>query len=674
MTNYWAIAIGINQYQFLQPLMYAQWDAYCLQQCLQTTAQFPPGQCRVLTDTSAPVGGQSTVPTRSSIQHHIVDVCQKQVGAEDVLWVFFSGYGACDGGRDYLMPLDGDPRQPISAGIPMSELMATLKTAPTSNILLLLDMKQFGGGSGNGTENLLGQHTLALAQEHQIATVLSCQPGQFAHETLALRQGIFTAALLEAIQQVGCITLEHLTQYLGDRLPELSEQHWRPRQDPAIFIPTELRYQLILPGKGIPGEGAPAKDPRAVPGGTPGWDSPPSEQPRSPVQDTVPPTASPPPSPESPPASNLPIPQPSPSPAPSSSEDDREGDQQFWRDLLKWGGALLALLLLGVLIRNWSAFRGNPDANPSNGNAAERLQSAPSGALPTAQTNLQNSGSSAPSDTANPSPLDFDPEFSEGSIDSPLEAAQQAIVAGSPLEALDILDQVPANEQTERYANLRAEAERLNNQVIQTNQAILNEALASMNRAREETPVNQASDFHRAMEQASRIQPGQPLYDEAQQAIQRWSYVIFALPKARANTGDFADAIASARLIPSSQEDAYAKAQAFIQQWQQNITQTSASQEVIEQASTLIQPGQASSYNDAIAQLRSIQPNQPGHEEVRAQINQWSKDIMEIAYARSSEGNVYEAINAAALVPNDAEVFLEAREAIEGWRTELRGN
>ncbi len=670
MTNYWAIAIGINQYQSFQPLMYAQWDAYSLQQCLQQDGLFPSSQCRLLTDTSPPVDGYSTQPSRQQIQHHIVDVCQRHIDVDDVLWVFFSGYGACDGRRDYLMPLDGDPRQSIATGIPMSELFATLKTTPTSNIVLLLDMKQFGGGTASESGHLLGQHTLALAQEHQIPTILSCQPGQFAHETLALRQGLFTAALLEGIQHAGCITLEHLAQYLGDRLPELSEQHWRPRQDPAILIPPELRYQLILPGKEKPGSRAPGdqRSPFVTPGSAPDVAPEPEESP------PAPPRA---PTQGSPPSAPAPTPTPAPLPAPlvpgvqpgEETEPSTEDDQRFWRDLLKWGGALLALLLLGVLIRNWSAFRGGPDVAPSNDNASERIQPAPS----SAQANASNGTPAAPAATENTPPLNFDAE-SNVPIDSPLDAAQQAIAAGLPLKALDILDQVPARNQTEQYATLRAEAEQLTNQVEQTNRAILNAALASMNQAREEAPVNQASDFHRAMEQASRIESGQPFYDEAQQYIERWSYVILDLAQARANTGEYEDAIASARLIPPSQEDAYAQAQQFIQQWQQNITQTSATQDAIEQASALIQPDQASSYNDAIAQLRRIQPDQPGYEAVRAQINQWSKDILQIAYARLNDGDVYKAINAAALVPDDAEVYLEAREAIEGWRTELRGN
>jgi len=680
MANYWAIAIGINQYQFLQPLMYAHWDAYCLQQCLYDV-QFPPHHCRLLTDTSPPAAEHATVPTRENIQHHIVDLCQGRVAADDVLWVFFSGYGVHDNGRDYLLPIDGNYTQPVSTGIPVSELFATLKTAKTSNIFVLLDMKRFGGSIG-ADHAQLGQHTLSLAQEHEIAVILACQPGQFSHETLALRQGLFTAAVLEGIQHSGCITLEHLTQYLGDRLPQLSEQHWRPRQDPAAVIPQQLRYQLFLPGKGSSGS------PGTAPGNESGSGTVPVTSPEAPPSNgknqqqpypAVPPvTGQPVPSPGSPPVKE-PLPRDSSKPAPAP-----DSDPEFWPNLLKWGGLLLVLLLMGVLIRNWDTLRGNSDPSspgtPAENTGANLDNAAPMSSSSGNSNGLSSANDSADNDSAGISPGDSSLanasvlNFEADSPEAALEGAEQAIAAGLPLKALELLDQVPANAQTERYADLRAEAERLNNQLTQTNQAILDEALASMNRGREEAPVNQASDFHRAMTQATRIQPGQPLYNVAQNYIERWSYVILDLAKARANTGSYDDAIASAQLIPDSQAEPYGRAQQFVSQWQQQATQTSASQDAIAQASTLIQPGQASTYNDAIAQLRSIQPEQPGYAEVRAQINQWSQEILQIAYTRADSGDIYEAINAAGLVPEDAEVYLEAREAIEGWRTQVRGN
>jgi len=648
MTNYWAIAVGINQYQRLQPLMYAQRDASAIQQFLVEEAQFSDSQCRLLTDTSPTVNGQSTVPNRENIQQFVVQICQQAIQPEDVLWFFWSGYAVQHQERDYLLPLDGDPNQPIATGIPMSELFATLRTAPTQNIVVLLDMKRCQGTFDDGSR--LGDHTLALASEHNLAVFLGCQPDQFAHETLALRQGLFTTALLEGLRSYGCSTLAHLSQYLGDRLPELSQQHWRPPQDAAMVIPAELRYQLILPGKTSPVE-------KPLPPQVPGLDfsqtqpsAPPEFEP--PTVDSSEITPSPPGQVTSAPPSQL--------STENEAEAEVEQDDEFWPKLLKWGGLLLGLLLAGVVIRNWSALRGSDESPqfPGGANGAEVIP------IP------------ADMEDAAVIPEDLAVDDEVQSSDNPQEAlqqAKQALTIGQSDEALQWLDQVPADEQSGEYATLRAEAEQLSSQVGQTNRAILDEAIASMNRSRENTPVNQASDFHRALTQANRIQPGQPLYDEAQQAIQRWSRIILDLAEARAKTGNYTDAIASAQLVPPSQTEIRQLAEQQINTWQNRVSQQTANADAIATAEALIQPGNASSYNDAIAQLRAIQPGQPGYNQSRVQIDTWGQDILAIAYNRADEEDLYEAINAAALVPEDSSVYLEAREAIAGWRQQLRG-
>lgn len=652
MTNYWAIAIGINQYQHLQPLMYAQRDAYAIQQFLLQEAQFPGSQCRLLTDTSPAIGEHSTIPTRENIQHFVVQICQQAIQPQDVLWFFWSGYAVQHQERDYLLPIDGDPTQPVATGIPMSELFATLRTAPTQNIVVLLDMKR--GSSTLNEEPRLGYHSLALASEHKLAAFLACQPDQFSHETLALRQGLFTTALLEGLRSYGCVTLAHLAQYLSDRLPELSQQHWRPQQVPAVSIPAELRYQLILPGKPTSPDGA-------LPPDVPGLDLSrplPVELPN--LEPSTEGTSGLAPSPSEP---VTPVSQPE-SPAMVEDESDSRDNEHFWTRLLKWGGLLFGLLLAGVLIRNWSALRGTDDSpqTPGGANGAEVIP--------------------VPNDTSNdiedaaviPEDLGSDTAFQ--TTDDPqvaFQRANQALAAGQPEEALRWLDQVPSAEQTEEYASLRASAEQLSGQVGQTNRAILDEAIASMNRARENTPVNQASDFHRAITQANRIQPGQPLYDEAQQAIQRWSRIILDLAEARAKTGNYQDAIASAQLVPPSQADIRQVAEQRISEWQESLAQESVNANAIAQAEALIQPGNASSYSEAIAQLRSIQPGQPGYNQSRVQIDALGQEILAIAYDRAADGDLYEAVNAAALVPEDSSVYLEAREAIAGWRQQLRG-
>jgi len=62
MANYWAIAIGINQYQVFQPLDYAQADAEALKDFLVTQGGFLPQNCLLMTNTSPPIG--ETPPTQ----------------------------------------------------------------------------------------------------------------------------------------------------------------------------------------------------------------------------------------------------------------------------------------------------------------------------------------------------------------------------------------------------------------------------------------------------------------------------------------------------------------------------------------------------------------------------------------------------------------------------------
>ncbi|MCU0569832.1 MAG: caspase family protein [Oculatellaceae cyanobacterium Prado106] len=243
MANYWAIAIGINQYQSFQPLIYAQRDAQQFWDFMSQEGGFGDDHCLLMTDgTSAP--DHITYPNRGNIQSRVLQVCQQILKPGDLLWVFFSGYGVRHEGKDYLMPVEGDPAKVAATGVAMESLYRILNTAPTDNVILTLDMNRSQSVlAGEG----VGEQIVALAKQYGIATLLSCRPNQFSHETLALRQGLFTTALIEAMRYQGCVTLEQLVQYLGDRLPELSEHHWRPPQEPDAFIPPEKEYLLIVP-------------------------------------------------------------------------------------------------------------------------------------------------------------------------------------------------------------------------------------------------------------------------------------------------------------------------------------------------------------------------------------------------------------------------------------------
>ena len=239
----WAISIGINQYEFLQPLSYAQHDAQAMHRFLVEAGGVPAEQCLLLTETSPPQWGKSTYPDRETIQSWLDLLIQRYIQPGDVLWCFFSGYGVCQQGQDYLMPIEGNPAAIATTAIPLEAIFRSLRQVAEATVLVLLDINR----NESSSHETVGTHTEHLASITGIPTILSCQSGQFSRETSALGHGFFTAALLESLRDNRSITLAAVEQYLSDRLPELSEHYWRPIQQAVTICPDEKRQQPLLP-------------------------------------------------------------------------------------------------------------------------------------------------------------------------------------------------------------------------------------------------------------------------------------------------------------------------------------------------------------------------------------------------------------------------------------------
>ncbi|NJO73740.1 MAG: hypothetical protein HC833_08250 [Leptolyngbyaceae cyanobacterium RM1_406_9] len=694
MTSYWAIAVGINQYKSFQPLVYAQRDARAMRDFWVGEAGFAPDQCLLLIDSNTAVDRGAIYPSRDNIRSYVAELCQEQLPAGSFLWCFFSGYGMRFEGRDYLMPIDGDPEQVSTTGVAVEELFKLLKTAPTDKILLTLDMNRSQNAlAGEG----VGEQTVVLADTYGIATLLSCQPEQASYETLALRQGLFTAALLEGLRYRGCITPDSLAHYLSDRLPALSDYHWRPKQQPLAIIPVEQRHQLILPQRAIAKVGVYGSDRVSddLPTDLPASSSVSSSQ-NLIVYPTLPSNAD-----EFEPvlaseALNGNIepfngkgtnrPDSSASVNVAYEDVDSVSDDLFWQRVRLWGGAAMLLLILGVLLSNWSALRNSflPDLEPTSENSAEpeaiaptASPASPSPAAPETSSSpaddVSSQGASsfmappASSDAGLPPNASSPPAEIPAELSASVEAARAALQNQRQEEAIALLDQVPPEQRTEDYNQLRTQAEQALEQVRQRNQTILNNARAVLSRSRALNATNQASDFSQAIVQVRQIRPGQPLYDQAQRSITTWSQVILDLAEGRAGQGNLNSAIAAAQLVPSTNPEVYSAAQQAIAQWQQQQT----NQETLQQARSLIRRNQASSYHRAIAVARQISAGQPLHNEAQQQIGEWSQTILDLARSRANQGQLNRAIQTAVLVPANTPAHAAAQEAVANWRSQL---
>ncbi|MGV0024874.1 hypothetical protein [Phormidesmis priestleyi] len=548
MTNHWAVAVGIDHYQFLQPLQFAQQDAQGLCECLVSEAGFLPDRCLLFTDTSPEVLNRSTYPSRGNLQGWLDYLKKDLVQPDDWLWVFFSGYGVSWQGQDYLMPIEADPTSVPETGILLRSLYESLKNLPTDRVLVLLDVNR---SQAAGLGEKFGIQTAELASSARIPTVFSSKPEQFSHEASALGHGLFTAALLEGLRSHQCSTLASLEDFLKERLPELCDHHDRPLQDPVLVVssPDQL-YQVTTPvdwaemeaWNGVESNPFDLEADFFVPPLTeddlastnPNLDpAAPIDAYRDPYEDL----------PQSPPVPDLELEEPTFSepaeknqvvgaPFPMSnqvsdqvSETDQRSvppesdapDRVFWERILFGGGAVLLLLLLGVLFRNWQTFTGQQTATtPAQSSPKSTQLTTPKGQSPKPTTKP----------TTNPKP-----------------------VAVAPQTAGKVAPKPPAPTSPSQPQN---------------SQALLNEARSLIK-------PTLASDANKAIERAQRIPPGDPLYDQAQQDIDRWSRDILEIARKRAAEKSYKQAIAAAQLVPKERPQVYAEAQKAIADWQKRV-------------------------------------------------------------------------------------------------------
>ncbi|MEH2308461.1 SUMF1/EgtB/PvdO family nonheme iron enzyme [Nostoc sp.] len=243
MAKNWAIAIGINQYDYLQPLNYAKRDAQLMQEFLGNEAGFE--RIFFFSDDSPELAGKSTRPTRTNLLRVLRQLFDNPfMGAGDNFWFFFSGHGIRYADRDYLMPCDGDPEDIENTAIAINFVTERLRRCGADNVVLILDAcRNEGKKTGEG----IGRQTAEEARQQGVISIFSCIPQEYSYEIEALQQGAFTTALLEGLGIQGrCATVERLEQYLKFRVPELVRQYKNTRQTPYVIAEPVNKSHLIL--------------------------------------------------------------------------------------------------------------------------------------------------------------------------------------------------------------------------------------------------------------------------------------------------------------------------------------------------------------------------------------------------------------------------------------------
>lgn len=174
-----------------------------------------------------------------------------QAKPEDVFVFYYAGHGTLDEDNDneyYLVPTDitklyGDQAQLQEKGISADDLKNYLAKIKPQKQLVLMDACHSGGAIKSINVRAAASEEKAivqLARASGVVMIASSGTQQFASEFDALQHGVFTYALLEALDGEADagddkVTVNELKIFMEERVPELSNKYGGKPQYPTGF-------------------------------------------------------------------------------------------------------------------------------------------------------------------------------------------------------------------------------------------------------------------------------------------------------------------------------------------------------------------------------------------------------------------------------------------------------
>lgn len=251
-SNLHILAIGINEYANVKyNLNYARPDAEALTKKLQERGSrlYKQVILHTLMDQQA---------TAENIRKKFEEVAH-QANPADLFVFFYAGHGSIEnsGGKEeyFMVPhnclqLYGDTLQLQQKAISKTQLEEFLTSIKAQKQLIILDACHSGSAVRGLSKRrgLMEEKAITqLARSTGSALIASSGSQQYAVEFDVLRHGVFTYALLEALdgkadragastEKDRLISVNELVSYLEDRVPELSEKYGRVRQNPTKTI------------------------------------------------------------------------------------------------------------------------------------------------------------------------------------------------------------------------------------------------------------------------------------------------------------------------------------------------------------------------------------------------------------------------------------------------------
>ena len=244
MTEYWAVIVGVGEYQYFGELASAHNDAMGLYE--QLAPIYGDDHIMLLVDNEA---------TKDNIEDAISDWLDPLEDEDDVVLFYFSGHGCygydlapideTDGYDEYICPYDILPYS-YANNIRDDELDNWLDDLESDNIVVILD-SCFSGGfidraigieSGLPPTDPRDGFTRDLSQSGRVI-LTGCAEDEYGWEDSALGHGVFTYYILEALDELELtdangdneISVEEVFNYAAPKVVECMEGYQYPQID-----------------------------------------------------------------------------------------------------------------------------------------------------------------------------------------------------------------------------------------------------------------------------------------------------------------------------------------------------------------------------------------------------------------------------------------------------------
>lgn len=257
----WALLVGVNDYQNLQPLKFGRSDAERLYQVLTQRCGYEPRHITLITDTENETARR---PLKHNIQNQLGRMLAK-VRPEDHVLVFFTGHGFISSdGEGFLATLDTDADHLSRTALAASKVVRRLESVRAAQKLLILDSCLEKATIKTSTKTTVdGAQTappdaaslpMQFADAKGVVTFASCSPGQSSWELLGGNNGVFTHFLAKGLEgesdrngnQNGKVELTELMNYTIDEVSRETNGYFTQQVPMSIFGPeTEHKSNII---------------------------------------------------------------------------------------------------------------------------------------------------------------------------------------------------------------------------------------------------------------------------------------------------------------------------------------------------------------------------------------------------------------------------------------------